>query len=215
MKSQAAAFIKEAEGWVGYLEKETDKNLEDFRANAGDENFTIFGRWYGLNGYAWCAMFVSYAAWKAGIPESVIPKQKSCTRDGVAFFKKTGRWRPRAGYMPQPGDIIYFTNDGGRTAAHVGIVCMADASGVTTIEGNTNGSPALVPNGGGVAKKRYPLAYERIYGYGSPAYRDDRAANKARIQSKCGFSDPEGFFGYLDGFQYADAAYEKWADSYE
>lgn len=215
MNRQAAALIAEAEWWVGYLEKETDDNLEDFTANAGDENFTVFGRWYGLNGYAWCAMFVSYAAWKAGIPESIIPKQKSCTSDGVAFFKKSGRWRPREGYMPQPGDLIYFTNDGGRTAAHVGIVYSADKTGVTAIEGNTDGGAGLIPNGGSVAKKRYPLAYGKIYGYGNPAYRDEREEHKALIQSKCKFSDPEGFFRYLDGFQYAEAAYKKWAASYE
>lgn len=214
MNRQAAAFIAEAEKWVGYLEKETNTELDSFTANAGDENYTKFGAWYGLNGYAWCAMFVSYAAWKAGIPESVVPKQKSCTADGVAFFKRIGRWHPRAGYMPRPGDLVYFTNDGGRTAAHVGIVCRADDAGVHTIEGNTNGGTTLIPNGGGVARKWYPLTYERIYGYGNPAYGDGTEEHKAVIQAKCKFSDPEGFFGYMDKFKYAEAAYQKWAESY-
>ena len=199
MNRQAAAFIAEAERWIGYLEKETDDNLEDFRANAGDENYTVFGRWYGLNGYAWCAMFVSYAAWKAGIPESIIPKQKSCTCDGVAFFKKAGRWRPREGYMPQPGDLIYFTNDGGKTAAHVGIVCGADKTGVTTIEGNTNGGAGLVPNGGGVAKNAIPGLCEdiRIRKPGVPG-RNGRTQGAYPVKMQV--QRPGGVFRYLDDF---------------
>lgn len=173
MNRQASALIAEAERWVGYLEKETNMSLESFTANAGDENFTIFGKWYGLNGFAWCAMFVSYVAWKAGVPASIIPKQKSCTADGVAFFKKVGRWHPRAGYTPVPGDIIYFTNNGGKTAAHVGIVYNVDTSRVYTIEGNTSGGSTLISNGGGVAKKSYPLTYAKIYGYGNPSYAED------------------------------------------
>jgi hypothetical protein len=215
MKPQAAALIAEAEKWVGYLEKETGACLNDFKANAGDGNFTVFGAWYGLNGYAWCAMFVSYAAWKAGIPETVIPKQKSCTADGVAFFRRAGRWHPEAGYLPQPGDIVYFTRDGGKTAAHTGIVCKTGAARVYTIEGNTSGGSALISNGGSVVKKSYPLAYDKIFGYGNPAYTDETADRKAIIQSRCGFSDPEGFFSYIDKFDYAEAAYQKWAESYE
>lgn len=213
MNSQIQKLIETAKSYVGYLEKETNSNLDDFTANAGDENFTKFGKWYGLNGYAWCAMFVSYVAWKAGIPTTVIPKQKSCTSDGVAFFKRFGRWRPIP-YTPQPGDIIYFTKDGGKTAAHVGIVIRVDTSTVYTIEGNTSGGSTLIDNGGGVALKSYPLNYSKIMGYGNPAYTDMVAEHKAIIQQHMKMGDPARWWARIDGDEFAEEFYKKWVESY-
>ncbi|MEL4106767.1 CHAP domain-containing protein [Oscillospiraceae bacterium WX1] len=170
MNKQAAALITTAMNEVGYLEKASDTQLEEKTANAGSSNFTKYGEWYGQNGYAWCAMFVSYCAAMAGISTDIIPKHKSCTSEGVAFFKRVGRWHLRGAYTPIPGDIIYFTNDNGATAAHVGIVYDVDDSKVYTIEGNTSGGSTLIANGGGVSKKRYPLSYESIFGFGNPFY---------------------------------------------
>lgn len=54
---------------VGYLEKETNANLYDKEANAGNENYTKYandldkiGNIYNSkkNGYAWCDMFVDW-----------------------------------------------------------------------------------------------------------------------------------------------------------
>jgi hypothetical protein len=61
MNSQARRLIETAESYVGYLEKATNAKLEDFTANAGSGNYTLFGQWYGKgwNGQPWCAMFVS------------------------------------------------------------------------------------------------------------------------------------------------------------
>ena len=50
---------------VGYLEKKSNKDLDDFTANAGYDNWTKYGRDYDkvmqthLNGNSWCAMFIS------------------------------------------------------------------------------------------------------------------------------------------------------------
>ncbi|UOO38262.1 CHAP domain-containing protein [Oscillospiraceae bacterium CM] len=163
-------LVDVARGYVGYLEKKSNAKLEDFTANAGSGNFTIFGQWYEMNGFAWCAMFVSYCAEKAGIPTSIIPKHASCAM-GVSWFKHAGRWHDRK-YTPAAGDIIYFTHDG-ETPAHVGIVTGVSGSKVMTIEGNTSGGSTLIANGGGVAAKSYPLSYEKILGYGSPAYEEE------------------------------------------
>ena len=39
---------------------------------------------------------------------------------------------------------------------------------VCTIEGNTSSAYGVVANGGGVSRKRYPLSYGQIGGYGRP-----------------------------------------------
>ncbi len=36
-------------------------------------NMTPYGKWYGLNGEPWCAMFVSWSAYQAGILKTVVP----------------------------------------------------------------------------------------------------------------------------------------------
>jgi hypothetical protein len=167
------AIISIAESYIGYLEKKTNAQLENFTANAGSGNYTLFGQWYGAgwNGQPWCAMFVSYCADKAGVQTSIIPKHASCSV-GVSWFKRVGRWHDRAGYTPEPGDIIYFTQNG-KTAAHVGIVTKVDKNRVYTVEGNTSGGSTLIANGGGVAAKSYLLAYDKILGYGHPGYEED------------------------------------------
>lgn len=213
MNSQAEALVTEAKKWVGYLEKKSNYQLEDYTANAGTGNYTVFGKWYPMQAQPWCASFVSYVAEKAGIPTSIIPKHASCTV-GVNWFKQHGRWRSRQGYTPQIGDIIYFSYNG-TSPAHVGIVYNVDASKVYTIEGNTSGGSTLIDNGGGVARKSYPLTYIKILGYGNPAYTDDTTEYKAIIQKNVGYSDPAEFFAHIDKFKYAKEAYRKWAESYK
>ena len=170
--NQVSALLGTALKYVGYLEKASDRQLEDKIADAGSGNYTVFGQWYHMNGQPWCAMFVSYCADKAGIETDVIPKHASCAV-GVSWFKNTERWHARDGYIPLPGDVIYFTQDG-RTPAHVGIVVKSEKGRVYTVEGNTSSGSTLIANGGAVAEKSYPLSYVHILGYGNPAYKEEK-----------------------------------------
>lgn len=70
----AQQLIAEAGKWLGYLEKEhANADLEDKTADPGDNNCTIFGRWYGLTvgdtaTYTcaqWCSMYCCYCAYMA------------------------------------------------------------------------------------------------------------------------------------------------------
>lgn len=158
-------LISTALSEAGYLEKASNAWLDDKTKNAGKANYTKYGKWYGINPGAWCAMFVSWCADKAGAG-SIIPKHASCSL-GIEAWKKLGRWHPRKGYSPQKGDIIYFC-DKNSAPAHVGIVYELDHSYVYTIEGNTSGGSGVIANGGGVAQKYYPQDYGRILGYGNP-----------------------------------------------
>ncbi len=130
----------------------------------------LVGECYGMNGYAWCAMFVSWCADRAGISTDIIPKYHSST-EGMNWFKSHGRWKPRGGADPQPGDVIFFSDSG--IARHTGIVTDVKDGRVYTVEGNTSGGSDYIANGGGVAAKSYPLTYSYILGYGHPEYKED------------------------------------------
>lgn len=125
-------------------------------ANGDDMTYI---NWYGGfgAGTAWCAIFVSWCANHAGIPESVIPKYASCDV-GMNWFKKNNRWR-KGNQAPSPGDIIFFGTD--YDATHTGIVESCDGTKVHTIEGNTSDS---------VARRSYSVGGAKIVGYGVPAY---------------------------------------------
>lgn len=58
-------FIETAKKELGYMEKETNSDLDSKTANVGDKNFTKYGAWYGGNGLYWCQQFVSWCAYMA------------------------------------------------------------------------------------------------------------------------------------------------------
>lgn len=58
-------FISVLEGEVGYLEKATNSQLDSKTANAGSNNYTKYGKWYGGNGQPWCAQFISWCGYMA------------------------------------------------------------------------------------------------------------------------------------------------------
>ncbi len=65
--SDAKTFIDTAYAEIGYKEKKTPSNLDDKNANAGYNNYTKYGKWYGDNGAYWCQQFVSWVAYTAVI----------------------------------------------------------------------------------------------------------------------------------------------------
>lgn len=171
-KLTASDLIRIAEHELGYLEKKSNSQLEVKTANAGSANYTKYGAWYGMDGQAWCAMFVSWcfaelAGGKAGAKKMLCGGlYASCTTMYNAF-KKAGRVHSE----PQPGDIIVFNQKAGSTTmSHTGIVTKITGGRVYTIEGNTGSASGVVANGGGVAAKSYPLSYNRIGGYLRPYY---------------------------------------------
>ena len=155
---------------VGYLEKASNSQLDNKTANAGYNNWTKYGAWYGgeVNGQPWCDAFVSWCANQAGELEAV-GKYCYCPSH-VNFFKNQNRWFNKGAVTPQAGDIIFFGD-----ADHVGIVEYAANGYVHTIEGNTSSGTTLVANGGGVHQKYYPLTSSYIMGYGRPNYSNNNS----------------------------------------
>jgi len=164
-------LINVALGEVGYLEKASNAQLEGKTSNVGKANYTKYGAWYGINPGAWCAMFVSWCAMKAGASD-IIPKFASCSL-GIAAFKKLGRWHTRSGYEPKRGDIIFFGDKNG-APQHTGIVYKVSAARVYTIEGNSANGDKVIPNGGAVVLKDYTRDDPSILGYVNPDWPEEK-----------------------------------------
>lgn len=113
-----------------------EKELAAFEPGGGDK----YVRWYGgfPDGVPWCAIFVSWCAAQAGLPEDSLPKHASCTW-ARERFRELGRWHG-PDYQPSPGDLVYFDWDGSGDCDHVGIVKSCNGLSFTTIEGNSGGA---------------------------------------------------------------------------
>lgn len=174
--------IATAKSQVGYLEKASNSQLDSNTANAGRNNWTKYARDldrlgvynFPKNGYAWCDMFVDWCfvttfgvelAWKM-TNQPMKGCGAGCTYS-AQYYRNMGRFHKT---NPQPGDQIFFSEDGGATSYHTGLVIAVDSKRVYTIEGNTSSDPGVVENGGSVNEKSYSLSYAKIGGYGTPDY---------------------------------------------
>lgn len=100
----------------------------------GKNNDTIFGKWYGYNFVAWCAEFVSWGAFVAGLLGTVIPKHMY-TPSGENWFIA----RKRRVSKPQAGDVFYVWNEALGRVSHVGVVeKVLSGNRIQSLEGNTN-----------------------------------------------------------------------------
>lgn len=115
--------------------------------------------WYGFsNRVEWCAVFVSWCANECGYIESGTAPRFSWCPAGIQWFQETGRWHDaNSGYIPKPGDIIFFDWQRDGTCDHVGIVESCDGVTVRTVEGNASNA---------VGRRGYPVTSTQILGYG-------------------------------------------------
>lgn len=102
-----------------------------------NSNKTKYGAWYGYDGHAWCAMFVSWVYAQAGYPLGHIEDDlgyRSC-QGGYFFWRNLGRITR----TPMPGDIIIYDWNGDGHCDHTGIFAQWVEEGVTfkAYEGNT------------------------------------------------------------------------------
>ena len=113
--------------------------------------------WYGYTSrVSWCACFVSWCGDQCGyLDAGILPKFSYCD-SGIAWFQERDQWQGR-GYIPSPGDIIFFDYDHNGSANHVGIVEYCDGSIVYTIEGNASDA---------VKQLCYSIENDSVIGYG-------------------------------------------------
>lgn len=101
-------------------------------------NKTKYGVWFGLNGYKWCAIFVSWIYHEAGCPLGHIDTDKgfSSCQSGYDHWKSTGELI----LAPQMGDIVLYDWNEDDHCDHTGIFYQWIEEGKTfqAYEGNTS-----------------------------------------------------------------------------
>lgn len=135
-------IIEIAEAEIGYTEIPANSNK------------TKYGKWFGYDGVAWCAIFVSWCYDKAGYPLGNIGYLKGYAgcQSGVDYFKRKNRIITN----PVEGDIVFFDWNGDGRFDHTGIfVKWIDKTTFETIEGNT--SLTNQSNGGEVMRRKRKL----------------------------------------------------------
>lgn len=130
---------------------------------------------------AWCAIFVTWVMYTAGVAKTIVPYFASCDV-GMNWFKNKGQWKNGKGYggtyTPKAGDIIFFSSSYNQNdSTHVGIVTSVSGNTVHTIEGNTSDA---------VHERSYDLSNKYILGYGIPAY-GVTAATESKSNSTSGY----------------------------
>ena len=149
----------------GYLEKKSNAYLDDFKKNAGYNNYTRFARdvnsWGqpGCQAQPWCA---EYQFWKL---VKVLGITRALQIMGGGFYncksitnhaKSNGTWHK----SPKVGALVIFRN-----GSHVGSVQKFDSSRIYTNEGNTSSAAGVVANGGATRNKSYAISDSAIDGY--------------------------------------------------
>ena len=161
---------------IGYHEKATNSQLDDFTANSGDQNWNKYAAhldslaWFyngpkniGERG-AWCdiwyddGMVICYG--RAAAQYLICQPDKSSGAGcsfSAKYYNAAGQFFKNA---PKPGDQIFFGYDW-NNVYHTGLVVEVTSTRVITIEGNTSDM---------VAKRSYALNDQSIFGYGRPRW---------------------------------------------
>lgn len=136
IRANIEQVIAVARSQIGYTERPTNR--------------TKYGQWYGMDGVAWCAIFVSWAFAHGGsqLPRMGGSKGFAYCPDVENYARSTGTWKTSGA---KRGDLILFSF-GGKRADHVGIVQGVGGDGrILTVEGNTNAAGSRT--GGQVAEQ--------------------------------------------------------------
>lgn len=126
-------------------------------------NRTKFGAWYGMDGSAWCAMFLS---WCAANSENTayVPRFAYCPA-GAAWFQQRSAWTR----SPVVGSIAFYDTAGLGRVSHVGLVEAVGSDGRWySIEGNT--SAAGGRTGGEVRRQLRSTVGTSRGGFGLPRW---------------------------------------------
>lgn len=167
-------FIDVAMNELGYLEKKSNKNLDDPKANAGEGDYTKYARdldaisdfYYhdSKQGLAWCDVFVDWCFVQAFGFEGALAancQPKKSYGAGCSMSAKYYRDKGRLDSKPQVGDQFFINN-----WTHTGLVIEVRSNSVVTIEGNQN-----VSNDQQGVVQKIRLCSE-IDGFGHPNYND-------------------------------------------
>lgn len=100
---------------------------------------SAFGQWYGMKNAEWCNIFCTWVAEKTGVVNLLVPTGHYTETTKKWFLNQGAFEYIEYGYIPKPGDQIYYreiTAENWRTVTHVGIVAYCDGTTLITVEGN-------------------------------------------------------------------------------
>jgi hypothetical protein len=147
----------------------------DYRGN----NDVIYNTWYwgrriNGSGYAWCMAFQAYCCNYVTGSNNVIPKLAGCP-SAVSWYKNRGLFQYSnyygGNYTPKAGDLVFYTENGGRGVCHVGMIIGSPVNGyLQTVEGNIKCSDGnwKVVKFTNNSKRKINNSY--VLGYATPAY---------------------------------------------
>lgn len=167
-------LIAIAKAEVGYVEKASNKDLDDPLANAGTRNYTKYGRdlrtegYYNgnKNGQEWCCLYMDWIFLKGAGSKSEAAKYKPQGSCGASckyvknYFTSIGRLYN----YPMVGDQVIFKGSDGKPC-HTGLVIEVTDTTIKTIEGNCSNK---------VSEKSYKRNSSYIGWYGRPYYAESK-----------------------------------------
>jgi hypothetical protein len=132
--------------------------------NPAGSNRTKYGRAFGLDGYAWCAMFV----WFILVVLNKLDHIKSAYTPAVfEWYRAQGRTSKK----PMVGALVFFNfPDSLDRIQHIGFVDRVDDDYIWTIEGNTSSGTVGSQDDGGIVAPRKRPRDASIVGYAYPHY---------------------------------------------
>lgn len=178
-KCYASTVLAIAEREIGYLEKETNSQLDNPTANAGDGNWTKYGRdidskWPTFyngkkNGYAWCDQFNDWCFLTAfGLQDALRLLCQPTKSEGAGCTSSARYYREKGRLFDEPkrGDQIFFPDGSGKANSygHTGLVKKYEGGIITTIEGNSSD---------GVRYRTYTFSKAKGYKFGRPDYDEE------------------------------------------
>lgn len=171
---KALIAIEKAE--EGYLEKKSNKDLDSKTKNAGDANYTKYWRdlaelglmnqgknFAGGTSWYWCAGFQTWSFIQAFGTDLTKKLLLHIPYISCANLGKLAKTKKQLFSEPKIGDVALFWN--GTRFYHTGLVINVTKTAITTVEGNTNQSKKVIPNGGAVCIKTYTIAKCKTSGY--------------------------------------------------
>lgn len=175
---------------VGYLEKSAAAYKADplivfeKTAGAGYDNYTKYAYeldrisgWYNgkKNGYAWCNVFVDWCLIQAyGAEKAAAMINHGVYGASVGWSADYYKWMKRLYFKdPEIGDQVYFGSDYDNLT-HTGLIYDVTDDYIFTVEGNTSIQDGVIPNGGGVFKKRYSRWNSYVCCFGRPRYEEEQ-----------------------------------------
>ncbi len=159
MSCKRAEIVHRARAYLG--KNEADGSHKEIVALYNSH--TPLARGYGLKATdPWCAATVSALAIACNATD-IIPTEVGCG-ELLALFERAGDFLNDPGYIPDPGDIIFYDWQKNMGAPdHVGIVEKVEGDTITVIEGNYKNA---------VGRRAVKVGDSRIRGYGLPKYTD-------------------------------------------